>query len=90
MSAMTLGQLLGLPGLAGEVTGLGADSRKTQPGDAFFALAGAKDDGLKHVAQSVTRGARAVIAERRPEGLGEAVFVEVSDARAALSHQCIT
>jgi UDP-N-acetylmuramyl-tripeptide synthetase len=86
MSAMTLGDLLGLPGSGVEIAGLGADSRKTAPGDAFFALAGAKDNGLKHVAQAVARGARAVIAERRPEALGEAVFVQVSDARAALSH----
>ncbi len=58
---------------------------RSAPGDAFFALAGAKDDGLKHVAQAVARGARAIVAERRPEGLGEAVFVEVADARAALA-----
>ena len=82
----TLGELLDLPGLAVEVTGLSADSRKTAAGDAFFALAGAKDDGLKHVAAAVARGARAVIAERRPEGLGSATFVQVDDARAALSH----
>ena len=82
----TLGELLNLPDLAVEVTGLGADSRKIAPGEAFFAVAGAKDDGLKHVAQALARGARAVVAERRPEALGEAVFVQVSDARAALSH----
>jgi UDP-N-acetylmuramyl-tripeptide synthetase len=81
----TLGELLGLPGLATEVSGLAADSRRVASGDAFFALAGAKDDGLKHVAQALARGARAIVAERRPEGLGEAVFVEVADARAALA-----
>ena len=64
---------------------MAADSRKVAPGEAFFALAGAKDDGLKHVAQAVARGARAIVAERRPEGLGEAVFVAVADARAALA-----
>jgi UDP-N-acetylmuramyl-tripeptide synthetase len=82
----TLGELLNVPDLAVEVAGLSADSRKIAPGDAFFALAGAKDDGLKHVAQAVARGARAVIAERRPDALGEAAFVQVPDARAALAH----
>lgn len=67
------------------IAGLTADSRKVAPGDVFFALAGAKDDGLKHVAQAVERGAAAVVAERRPEALGEAIFVQVPDARAALS-----
>ena len=82
---MTLGELLGLPGLAIEVTGLSADSRKILPGDVFFALAGAKDDGLKHVTDARNRGARAVVAERRPEGLSEAVFVETRDAHASLA-----
>ena len=82
----TLAALLNRPGLDVEVTGVSADSRKVAPGDAFFALAGSKDDGLKHVADAVARGARAVIAERQPDALGDAVFVQVEDARAALSH----
>ena len=84
-AGMSLGDLLGLAGPAIEVTGLAADSRKVAPGDVFFALAGARDDGLKHVAQAAARGAAAIVAERRPEGLGEAAFVEVADARAALA-----
>jgi UDP-N-acetylmuramoyl-L-alanyl-D-glutamate--2,6-diaminopimelate ligase len=82
---MTLGDLLDRPDLAVEISGLTADSRKVAPGDVFFALAGAKDDGLKHVAQAVERGAAAIVAERRPEALGEAAFAQVEDARAALS-----
>jgi len=81
----TLGELLDVPGLTIEVSGLALDSRKVAPGDVFFALAGARDDGLKHVAQAVARGAAAVVAERRPEALGSAVFVQVADARAALA-----
>jgi len=81
----TLGQLLDLPGLDVAISGLTADSRKVAPGDAFFALAGAKDDGLKHVAQALERGAAAIVAERRPESLGAAAFAQVPDARAALS-----
>ena len=81
----SLGELLDQPDLRVEVSGLAVDSRKVAPGDAFFALAGARDDGLKHVADAVARGARAIVAERRPEALGEAIFAEVPDARLALS-----
>src|SRR5271168_5448606 len=67
------------------IAGLAFDSRKTAPGDIFFALAGAKDDGLKHVAEAVAKGAAAIVAERRPEALGDAIFVEVAEARLALA-----
>ena len=80
-----LGDLIDRQGLAVEVQGLAADSRRVAPGDAFFALAGARDDALKHVAEAIARGARAIVAERRPQALGEAVFVEVADARASLA-----
>ena len=66
------------------IAGLAVDSRRVAPGDVFFALAGANDDGLRHVGEAVARGAAAVVAERRPEAPG-AVFVEVADARAALA-----
>ena len=81
----TLSDLLGLPGFDAPVSGLASDSRKVAPGDAFFALAGARDDGLAHVAQAAARGARAIVAERRPAELGDADFVQVPDARLALS-----
>ncbi len=45
---------------------LAADSRKVAPGDVFFALAGAKDDGLKHAAEAV--GARRGRHRRRARG----------------------
>ena len=61
------------------------DSRKTAPGDIFFALAGAKDDGLKHVGEAVAKGAAAIVAERWAE-TPNAAFVKVADARAALAH----
>jgi UDP-N-acetylmuramyl-tripeptide synthetase len=81
-----LGDLLGLPGLDVEVSGLAVDSRKVEPGDVFFALAGAKDDGARYIHQAVERGARAIVAEHGPEGLGGTLLVEVPDARAALAH----
>ncbi len=60
------------------------DSRKTAPGDVFFALAGAKDDGLNHVAEALARGAATVVAERWTE-TSNAAFVKVADARASLA-----
>ena len=67
------------------IAGLAFDSRKTAPGDVFFALAGAKDDGLKHVGEAVAKGAAAIVAERWAE-TPNAAFVHVADARAALAH----
>jgi UDP-N-acetylmuramyl-tripeptide synthetase len=67
------------------IAGLAFDSRKTAPGDVFFALAGAKDDGLKHVGEAVKKGAAAIVAERWTE-TPDAAFVQVADARAALAH----
>ena len=67
------------------IAGLAFDSRKTAPGDVFFALAGAKDDGLNHVGEALAKGAAAIVAERWAETPNVA-FVKVADARAALAH----
>ncbi|HEY4806411.1 MAG TPA: Mur ligase family protein, partial [Roseiarcus sp.] len=67
------------------IAGLAFDSRKTAPGDIFFALAGAKDDGLKHVGEAVAKGAAAIVAEQWAK-TPNAAFVKVADARAALAH----
>ncbi len=75
------------PGEAGvaerPISGLTADSRKVRPGDAFFAVAGAKQDGLAFVADALAKGAAVVVGERAPAG--GAPFVRVADARAALA-----
>jgi UDP-N-acetylmuramoyl-L-alanyl-D-glutamate--2,6-diaminopimelate ligase len=65
------------------ISGLTADSRKVRPGDAFFALAGAKQDGLAFVAEALAKGAAVVVGERPPAA--GAPFVRVADARAALA-----
>jgi UDP-N-acetylmuramoyl-L-alanyl-D-glutamate--2,6-diaminopimelate ligase len=83
-----LDQILDLgPGEAGlaerPISGLTADSRKVRPGDAFFALAGARQDGLAFVADALAKGAAVVIGERAPAD--GAPFVKVADARAALA-----
>jgi UDP-N-acetylmuramoyl-L-alanyl-D-glutamate--2,6-diaminopimelate ligase len=66
------------------VGGAASDSRKVHRGDVFFALAGAKDDGLKHVADAVARGASAIVAER-DAAIDGAPVVRVADARLALA-----
>ena len=67
-----------------EIGGLTSDSRKTRPGDAFFALAGAKDHGSRHGDEAAAKGAAVVIADRDVP-VGGAPFVKVPDARLALA-----
>lgn len=45
------------------VSGLNLDSRRVRPGDAFFALRGTREHGIKFAAMAVQRGARVVLAE---------------------------
>ncbi|MDX1483566.1 MAG: UDP-N-acetylmuramoyl-L-alanyl-D-glutamate--2,6-diaminopimelate ligase [Alphaproteobacteria bacterium] len=47
-----------------EVTGLTADSRKTQPGNLFAALPGTRHDGRDFIGDALARGAGAVLAPR--------------------------
>jgi len=86
-----LGDIVDLPATdralaATAVTGLCADSRTTKAGDAFFALAGSRDDGAAYVAQAVAQGARAIVAERPVPVPSGVAFARVADARAALAH----
>jgi UDP-N-acetylmuramoyl-L-alanyl-D-glutamate--2,6-diaminopimelate ligase len=88
---IALGDLIDVPASAGglaarAVEGLSADSRKVKAGDVFFALAGAKENGLAFVAQAVENGAGVIVAERQPQSLPLGVgLVVVADARAALA-----
>ena len=76
------------PALAAlEVSGPCSDSREARLGDVFFALAGAKDDGLKYIAPALAKGASVVVAERAPD-FAVPAFVRVADARAALARAC--
>jgi UDP-N-acetylmuramoyl-L-alanyl-D-glutamate--2,6-diaminopimelate ligase len=67
-----------------QISGLAVDSRKVEPGDAFFAIAGAKDDGLAHAAEALASGARIVVAERARAG-EDPRFARVGDVRLALA-----
>jgi UDP-N-acetylmuramoyl-L-alanyl-D-glutamate--2,6-diaminopimelate ligase len=72
---------------AGAVT---ADSREVRPGDVFFALPGARADGLSFAAAAAAAGAAAIIADKLPAA-PLPVPVLLADtaqggARAALAH----
>ena len=69
------------------VTGVSIDTRSCRPGDAFFAIRGAHQDGHAFVGQARTRGAACAVTTRIPAGLGaESDFpvVLVDDTTAAL------
>lgn len=70
-----------------EVGGVAFDSRKLAPGDVFVALAGAKADGARFIADAVSHGAVAVVSgQPRPAELPASIaFAQVADPRLALS-----
>jgi len=66
------------------ITGLAVDSRAVAPGDLFFALAGAKADGMQFIAQAIASGAVAVAGERKPADMA-IPFVTLGNPRRALA-----
>src|SRR5262249_54223624 len=52
-----------------ELTGVAVDSRSVREGDLFVAIRGARVDGHDFAVQAAGRGARALLAERLPDGL---------------------
>jgi UDP-N-acetylmuramoyl-L-alanyl-D-glutamate--2,6-diaminopimelate ligase len=66
------------------VTGLAVDSRAVKPGDLFFALAGAKTDGSRFIAQALASGAVAVAGDHKPDDLS-VPFVRTPNPRLALA-----
>ena len=90
MTSFTLGDLF--PGAFGanqdrRVSGVAFDSRKVAAGEVFVALAGAKADGGRFIADAVARGASAIVSgDARPADLDQAIaFAEIADPRRALS-----
>ncbi|SEG07056.1 UDP-N-acetylmuramoyl-L-alanyl-D-glutamate--2,6-diaminopimelate ligase [Bosea lathyri] len=69
------------------VAGVSFDSRKVSAGEVFVALAGAKADGARFIADAAMRGASAIVSGgARPDGLDPAIaFAQVSDPRLALA-----
>lgn len=68
-----------------DVSGLTADSREVKRGDLFFALAGAKTDGAKFIAQAIAAGAAAVVGEHQPANAVNVPFIKVANARRTLA-----
>ncbi len=64
-----------------DVSGIAVDSRAVRPGDVFFALAGTRTDGRRHVAEAVARGARAVVATGDVEVSGATLVVSEDPRR---------
>jgi UDP-N-acetylmuramoyl-L-alanyl-D-glutamate--2,6-diaminopimelate ligase len=68
-----------------EVTGLAVDSRAVKPGEVFFALAGAKTDGVRFVDSAIASGAVAVAGDHPPPGGCRVPFVATRNPRRALA-----
>jgi len=70
-----------------EISGLEYDSRRVQPGQLFFAFAGAKVDGRAFAAQSIENGAAAIVSELAPPEQGglDARWIQVEHGRRALA-----
>jgi UDP-N-acetylmuramoyl-L-alanyl-D-glutamate--2,6-diaminopimelate ligase len=68
-----------------EVSGLAVDSRRVEPGDLFFALAGNKTDGARFIDAAVTSGAVAVAGDRAPPGHIGVPFITSANPRRALA-----
>ena len=67
------------------ISGIAWDSRKVQPGDAFFALVGENYDGHQFILTAVEQGAAAVIGTRPPAAL-DVPYVQIQgDDRLALA-----
>ncbi|RED28506.1 UDP-N-acetylmuramoylalanyl-D-glutamate--2,6-diaminopimelate ligase [Rhodopseudomonas thermotolerans] len=67
------------------IGGLAVDSRAVQPGDLFFAIAGAKTDGARFVAAAVAAGAVAIAGAHRPDGDLAVPFVQLGNPRLGLA-----
>jgi UDP-N-acetylmuramoyl-L-alanyl-D-glutamate--2,6-diaminopimelate ligase len=68
-----------------EVFGLAYDSRKVQPGDVFFAFAGAHADGARFAAAAVEQGAVAVVSESPAPPAFPVPWLRVPHGRHALA-----
>lgn len=58
-----------------EVTGVSCDSRTVKPGELFFAIAGAKNNGQSFAQQAIKAGAVAIVASELIQELSVPIFV---------------
>jgi UDP-N-acetylmuramoyl-L-alanyl-D-glutamate--2,6-diaminopimelate ligase len=68
-----------------EIRDISYHSHRTQEGDLFVAISGAKTDGHHFIAESIQRGARAIIVEQMPSQPLDVPVVSVADTRHALA-----
>lgn len=73
-------------GLDAEISAVVADSRLATRGSLFVAIPGFQQDGAKFIESAIEKGAAAVVTTSAPRASRPApVFIEVEDARGALS-----
>lgn len=68
-----------------DVTGVALDSRHVKPGDVFFALAGAKTDGSRFVAQAIAGGAVAIVSGQASAETQNVPVIVVNNPRRAVA-----
>jgi len=66
-----------------EISGVSYDSRNTEAGDVFVAIAGFESDGHRFIPMALEKGAAAVICTKKPET--DCAYVLVGDSRHALA-----
>lgn len=70
-----------------EVKSLAIDSRNVKPGSCFIALKGTKADGQSFIQSAIEKGAVAVVCDKFPENINEAVtYVQVENAAEATGY----
>jgi UDP-N-acetylmuramoyl-L-alanyl-D-glutamate--2,6-diaminopimelate ligase len=84
-----LAAALGIPvsGDDREITGIVLDSRQVQPGQLFVAIPGANADGTRFIPDALARGAVAICAMRRWDGVPTLVVEDPRDALARLASE---
>jgi UDP-N-acetylmuramoyl-tripeptide--D-alanyl-D-alanine ligase len=89
MLGETVKMLNGQAQLAGQelVRGVAIDSRKTRPGELFFALRGSRTDGHRYVSDALRRGALAAVVEQRQSMTGEILVLDSLFALGELARQ---
>lgn len=80
---LPVAELIGSTGV--RVAGLRYDSRRVQPGDAFFAWRGQTQDGHRFLADAVANGAVVLVVEEMPASELPVTIVRVDNARRAMA-----
>jgi UDP-N-acetylmuramoyl-L-alanyl-D-glutamate--2,6-diaminopimelate ligase len=65
------------------VSGITSDSRNVSPGSVFFAVPGAKADGMAFASQAIAAGAIGIVGEA--EASGDLPYIRVADVRRSLA-----